>query len=249
LIGLQQIGFIDTSLFEEELSLYGVIGRGIALALAQCEELEGCAPNVTDEELSQLIASIEGRIVELEQRLAETENEADKATLEELLAGFRQELENYLSYRDQLAEYTSGEDEEDLGEDSFGEEAPAPADTVAGDVERLTRILEVTRERINWLESLKANPEERARLGEATSIDLTEEALDEIIDATRREAESLESQIRLLQDGTEARHPMPDEKPEFWAEAGDVFNILHVQYGPSLASAGDGIVTASELRY
>ena len=253
LIGLQQIGFIDTSLFEEELSLYGVIGRGIALALAQCEELEGCAPNVTEEELEQLIAALEARIAELEQRLAETENEADRRTLEELITGYRQELENFLGYREQLEEYTSGglddELEDDLDEDSSGEElAPDAAESIAGEVERLTSILEVARERINWLESLKANPEERARLGETTGIDLSIEALDEIIDATRRETESLESQIRLLLEGTEARHA-PASLPQFWAEAGDVLTITQVQYGSSLLQDGDTVLAANELWY
>jgi hypothetical protein len=252
LIGLQQIGFIDTSLFEEELSLYGVIGRGIALALAQCEELEGCAPNVTEEELDQLIAGLQARIDELERRLAETENAADRRTLEALLAGYRQELANFLSYKEQLLEYTSGGLEEDLddglGDDAFGEEIIGPADQTAVEVARLNRILEVASQRLDWLESLKTDPESRARLGVSTGIELTLESLDQIIEATRREIESLQSQIRLLLEGTEAGIK-PAGKPEFMAAAGDIHTITSVQYGPSLLQSDGRIIASTEQWY
>ena len=58
LIGLETLAFVDVGLFEEELTLYGQIGNGIGLALAQCEEQEGCAPNVTEDELNTLISTI-----------------------------------------------------------------------------------------------------------------------------------------------------------------------------------------------
>ena len=59
LIGLETLAFVDVGLFEEELTLYGQIGNGIGLALAQCEEQEGCAPNVTEEELNNIISSLD----------------------------------------------------------------------------------------------------------------------------------------------------------------------------------------------
>ena len=101
LIGLETLAFVDVGLFEEELTLYGQIGNGIGLALAQCEEQEGCAPNVTEEELNNIISSLEARVVELQRRLVDTTNEDSRSELEELIRGFSQELQNFLDYRKQ----------------------------------------------------------------------------------------------------------------------------------------------------
>ncbi len=123
LTGLQNVQFIDVGLFEEELSLFGVIGNGIALSLDQCEEAEGCAPNVSEEEIDALIAQIEGRISEIERRLAS--GEIDSAEGQRLLAGFQQELQNYQTYKEQLAAFNESQLEfgDDFGElDDFAEE-------------------------------------------------------------------------------------------------------------------------------
>jgi len=42
----EEITSIDLALLEEELALFSAIGQGLALSLSQCEELEGCAPDV-----------------------------------------------------------------------------------------------------------------------------------------------------------------------------------------------------------
>ena len=114
LIGLETLAFVDVGLFEEELTLYGQIGNGIGLALAQCEEQEGCAPNVTEEELVTLISSIEARLVELQRRLVDETNEDVRKELQELINGFDKELQNFLDYRQQLIEFlAAGEEEEE----------------------------------------------------------------------------------------------------------------------------------------
>ncbi len=238
LIGLQEVAFIDVGLFEEELTLFGTIGRGIALSLAQCEEIEGCAPNVTEEELVELIEGLEGRIAELERRLAEEGDPAERARLEELIAGFTQELENFRDYQQQLAEFFEPAEEEfedefaDEFTDEFIEEAPAgPPDVDT--VEKLAGMLKVINARIQWLESLKDDPEERARLSEITGMELTKEDLDAIIEATRAEAGFIENQLKLLLEGKEARHD-DVQRRLFTADAGDDANIMTVAYGPSL---------------
>ena len=92
---LQAVSFVDASLFEEDLSLFGVIGNGIALSLDQCEDAEGCAPAVTEEELGALIATLTERIARLESLLAAGEIAADEAA--RLLDGYRDQLDNFLS--------------------------------------------------------------------------------------------------------------------------------------------------------
>ena len=203
LVGLKELGFIDTGLFEEDLTLFGVVGQGVALALAQCEEIEGCAPDVTDEELVELIDQLESRLVELFRRLGEAEgegNSSEQAALESLIAGFQDELENFIGYRKKLQEYLTSDEDEEFEEDfelDLAEDEPSELD-------KLTEILAGIQVRIQWLEALKDLPEERARLTELTGIELTQEALDTIIEGAKSEARFIEQQLRLLQEATEA---------------------------------------------
>jgi hypothetical protein len=244
LIGLQQLAFIDVSLFEEDLALYGTIGQGIALTLEQCEEIEGCAPDVTEEELNQLIEGLQARITELERRLGDPEHAADHEQIEELLAGYRKELDNFQGYLQQLQEYYAAEEEaEDFGEEfeeDLGDEFGAT--TIEAQIRTLGRALEAAKQRVGWLEQLKGNAEERARLSTATGIELTIEALDEIINATNREIQFIEARIKQLQDSNEAHLP-GDGKPLFWAEAGDNLLASQVRYGPPLFNADDQVLT------
>jgi len=240
LIGLEQLAFIDVGLFEEDLSLFGVIGSGVALSLAQCEEVEGCAPDVTESELDELIVALHARIDELEKRKAESSG-VDLSKIEELLAGYRKELSNFEGYKQQLLEYYSGDAEDDFEDDDFGDEA---APTIGDQIQSLGQVLEVAQRRIEWLEGLKADPESRATLSESTDIDLTIEAIDAIIEATRQEVLFIEKQIQLLQDGTQAL-----SKPVFWAESGDYNGIHHVDYGTSLLSIGLDSVALNDKMY
>lgn len=235
LIGLEELGFIDTGLFEQDLTLFGVIGQGIALALAQCEEIEGCAPNISEDELNEFIVQIEARLEELLRRSAEAKSDAEREKLEELVAGYQEELENFISYREQLQEYLAVDEEDEEFDEDFDEEDFGGAPDVAA-IQKLGKMLETVNARIQWLESLKGNPEERARLSESTGIDLTQEALDAIIEGARSEAAFIEKQIKLLQEGTEANI---ESTPQFIAEAGDHSLAQVISYGPSLLNLGE----------
>ncbi|MGV0005447.1 MAG: beta strand repeat-containing protein [Candidatus Porifericomitaceae bacterium WSBS_2022_MAG_OTU9] len=57
---------IDTGLFEEDLSLFSAVGKGIALYLSMCEELEGCAPPIGLDVLDQLVAAAKDRLATIE---------------------------------------------------------------------------------------------------------------------------------------------------------------------------------------
>ena len=118
----------------------------------------------------------------------------------------------------------------DFDEDDFGGEPDADA------IQKLARTLEIINARIQWLESLKGDPEERARLSESTGIELTQEVLEDIIDGAKSEAKYIEKQIKLLQEGTEAKI---QSAPLFIAEAGDHSLTQVVNYGPSLLNLDD----------
>ncbi|MFT4583043.1 MAG: filamentous hemagglutinin family protein [Gammaproteobacteria bacterium] len=123
LTGLQNVQFIDAGLFEDDLSLFGVIGNGIAMSLDQCEEAEGCAPNITGEEIDSLTTQLESRIAEIEKRSANGVIDAEDGA--RLLGGFRQELDNFQTYKQQLADYNASQQDftDEFGEiDEFAEE-------------------------------------------------------------------------------------------------------------------------------
>ncbi len=244
LIGLETLAFIDLGLFEEELQLFGTIGTGIALALAQCEEQEGCAPNVTEDELKTLISSLEARIEELRQRQQEDENAVARVELDELIEAFNKELQSFNTYLAELQAFFSAEAAaEEALEDEFIEDDPF-LDSQQDEITILAGVLETIKGRIDWLEGLKEDPEERNRLSEATGIELTLEELDKLIEAARAEAAFIENRIRLLLEGTEAGINAPGT---FTAEARDYSDTMVLHYGPDLlrlnntALAGNGI--------
>ncbi len=105
-------------------------------------------------------------------------------------------------------------------------------------------MLEAIKLRINWLEGLKTNAEERARLSEITGIELTLEVIDTIIEAAKQEALFIESQIRLLLEGTEAQ-----AAPIFTAEARDYSQILDITYGPEYLNLGTASPTLEQRWY
>ena len=129
LTGALSVVVIDTSLFEEDLTLFGTLGEGIAKSLSQCEEEEGCVPNVTFEELEQLIERLRVRIAQLENMLQDERTQGvgtellgvdiffdgptgeeqrdggQRAELRALLARFKAELQAFLEYREEYLEY------------------------------------------------------------------------------------------------------------------------------------------------
>ena len=114
---LQAVAFVDSSLFEEDLTLFGVIGDGIAKSLDQCEDAEGCAPSVTEEQLLALIEGLQQRIAALEKSVAAGDTATAKGAT--LLSQYRAELASYLDYQTQLHAYMAKQQQEEIGGDEF----------------------------------------------------------------------------------------------------------------------------------
>ena len=111
----------DLSIFESELEIIGTIGRGVAMDISQCEELEGCAPFATEESLDAFIAGLDERIAELQRRKAAGQGDAGR--IQTLLDGFTAERDYFdTTYRDQLEAYLDEGDDFDDFEDDFDED-------------------------------------------------------------------------------------------------------------------------------
>ena len=159
-----------------------------------------------------------------------------------MLDRYEEELEKFLAYYEELLQFlAAGEEEveEELEEEEFEIEVP-----ITTRIETIARTLEAIRARIEWLESLKANPEERARVSGITGIELTVEMLDAIIEGAKSEAQMFEQQMQQLQQGTEAQ-----AAPVFTAEARDYEDFRYVAYVPELLSLDGPQLAMSERWY
>ena len=236
LVSVETLAFVDLSLFGQELTLFGAIGTGIALALSQCEEQDGCAPNVTLEELDTLMAQLEARIAELERRRGEAD-ETERAALEGQLADYRREWRNFRAYRAELERYLRAEEAEEALPEGLEGLPGGAVDTE--ELARLSRVLQGVRARIRWLEGLRTDPAARARLGRATGEALTPARLEGVIEAAKAQAAFIENRIRLLLEGTEAGRAV---EGDFRAEAGRYESMDIVRYGepPNAAAALSG---------
>lgn len=148
-------------------------------------------------------------------------------------------LDQFRDYQSQLREYFATDEE---FEEEF-EEDEGPVGTAVA-IEALAKTLESVEARIEWLEGLRADPAERARLSEITGIELTQEALDAIIEGARAEAQFIEQQIRQLQEGIQAM-----VEPVFMAEARDYNHIMNVDYGTSILELDAFKLAANESWY
>ena len=70
----------DTAALTAEAELFKSIGTGIALSLSQCEEQSACNPNVSKDELSHLLNTLDKRINDLVSRKEQNQGEDRKST-------------------------------------------------------------------------------------------------------------------------------------------------------------------------
>jgi hypothetical protein len=200
IIGLEDVGTVDTGLFEEDLTLFGQIGAGVALAFGQCEQVEGCAPSVTETEAQMTIAALDERIAAIDARLEQDDvPAAERAELESLAVEYRSERARWQAYLEDLREFLAGPTSRDGLPDDFEEELPEPVDTATLDA--LIGVVEKMYTRVSFFESLLVNPEQRRTLGARTGVDTSPAALQRIIDRTLEAVELVEGQIERLVAG------------------------------------------------
>jgi hypothetical protein len=219
---------IDEGLFEEDLTLFGVIGNGVALALAQCEEHAGCAPNVTEEELVLIILAL-NEIFAKTAELCDAGNDVECAERDEA----RRLLDQFESYQTQLAEWL---------DDASGKLRVKSRIVTLGD------ILNSINARISFFKTLlkEDDSEKRADLIGDIGIlfpdleldlkTLTDDEINKLIDGAKIEKALIKQWI------TQPPKPPAVEaqaKPIFTAESRDYSQIQNVAYGPSVLNLGE----------
>ncbi|WP_231495526.1 beta strand repeat-containing protein [Hylemonella gracilis] len=190
ILGVRAIEVIDLAVFEEDLTLFGRVGEGVALAFAQCEEVEGCTPNVTMEELDTVLGQIQLNIQQLEAELEQAKDPERRKQIEALLGEYRGRQKEYTAYRTDLADFTGFEAQ---FEDEFGKAGAAEIDMEA--MEREVKVVETIYTRVRFLENLRFNQERRKLFAERTGLDLSDQRLTEIIDSTLKSATRAEARI------------------------------------------------------
>jgi hypothetical protein len=113
----------DTAALTAETNIFKSIGMGIALSIAQCEELADCSAIINPDELGQLLGVLDNRI----NRLV-TLQEEGKGDFTQILTAYVDQRESYLRYQSQLEEIIgpdiTGTEGETTG-DTFGDEGAA----------------------------------------------------------------------------------------------------------------------------
>ncbi|MDZ7736349.1 MAG: hypothetical protein U5P41_09775 [Gammaproteobacteria bacterium] len=110
-----------------ELEVFESVAQGIALSLAVCDEVAGCDPMLSEDELAKLIETLDSRIDQLNsfEESAET-----AAGYDSLLNEYRQTRENYALYMKELRDIKRGVKEfaeEEIPAETTTEPEPAPS--------------------------------------------------------------------------------------------------------------------------
>jgi hypothetical protein len=111
----------DLSLLQDETVLFQSIGLGIALSLAQCEGVDLCSLTVEEDEIQELINTLDKRIESL---VLKQEQAEDPVSFDKILTAYISERENYATHLEKLKVITSTLDvDSDLLDESLESEA------------------------------------------------------------------------------------------------------------------------------
>jgi len=198
-VGIEDVSSLDLSAFEEDLTLFGRVGRGVALSLAQCEQVDGCAPSVTLDEIEASMAAVDERIKLLEQRLEQASAAGKRERVERLIERYRAQREQLVAQREELENFLEGGGSKEGVAEQFEEQMPEPVDQKTLDT--LINMVENMYTRVSFLESLLTSPERRQELAKRLDMELSQERLKRIIDDTMSAIDHVESLVERMSKG------------------------------------------------
>lgn len=111
----------DLNLLQDETIVFQSIGMGIALSIAQCEGIDLCSLTVEENEIKELINTLDERIDSLVLKQEEAE---DPVAFDKVLTAYVNERDNYATHLEKLKSITSTLDGDgDSLDESFGFES------------------------------------------------------------------------------------------------------------------------------
>jgi hypothetical protein len=120
-LDINEIGNADISTLLEDTKTFNTIGMGIALSIAECHGKDICEPNVDEDEIGQLIETLDQRIEGVVSRQQNNEEE-----LTPVITAYVDTKEKYADYLAKLSEISKPEpevpQEEFVEEDIFTDE-------------------------------------------------------------------------------------------------------------------------------
>jgi hypothetical protein len=118
ILNKEEVDKADLNLLQNETTVFKSISMGIALSLAQCEGLDLCSLTVDENEIKQLITTLDDRINTL---ILKQEEADDPVAFDKVLTAYVNERESYESHLKKLKDITgTTNSESDLLDDSFG---------------------------------------------------------------------------------------------------------------------------------
>jgi len=104
----------------DEIAVFQSVGQGIQLSLAACADRPGCEPMLSEDELAQLIQTLDKRI---EQLNAAGESAEQTANVDRLIKEYRQTRQQYATYMQELRDIQRGL--KDMAEEEVPAKTPA----------------------------------------------------------------------------------------------------------------------------
>ncbi len=103
-----------------EIAVFQSVGQGIRLSLAACADRPGCEPMLSEDELAQLIQTLDKRI---EQLKAAGQSAEKAANVDRLVNEYRQTRQQYATYMQELRDVQ--QELKDFAEEAVPAETPA----------------------------------------------------------------------------------------------------------------------------
>jgi hypothetical protein len=114
----KEVADADLSLLQDEAATFHSIGMGIALSIAQCDGIDLCSLTVEEDEIQELIKTLDSRIDSLVLKQEEAE---DPVTFDKVLTAYINERDNYSAHLEKLRNMgTPLDDDFDLLEGAVG---------------------------------------------------------------------------------------------------------------------------------
>ena len=98
-LDINEIGNADITLLLEDTRVFNTIGMGIALSIAECHGKDICEPTVDEDEIGQLIETLDQRIEGVVSRQQNSEEE-----LTPIITAYVDTKEKYADYLERLSE-------------------------------------------------------------------------------------------------------------------------------------------------